>query len=337
MFKRGKIWYFSINGIKESSGTTDRERAKTLERKRQQEAWDRANGFHVKTWEEACLEWLESHQHLASYPQNKIYAAWWLKHLDGLKLPAISKDLVHGLILKNRPVDQTKHTKKNATANVYVSFVEKIIRSGSQIKPEFTRYPEPNETRRWLRIEEWRALESVMDDDLRHICTFALATGLREANDMRFEWAWIHGDAAYLPAKLTKTREDYGIPLSSAAQAVISERRQMKVRHPKYVFTNGGKPWTCVMLLRRLYRAVEAAGIAPMTFHSLRHTFGSWLAQRGVSDVVRKRLGCWSAGGDVSSGYVHFDVESLRPFCEMVFPNQSHGTSQVVDDSTKTA
>lgn len=336
MFKRGKIYYFSINGVKESSGTTDKKRAEALERKRKQEAWDRANGYHVKTWDEACLEWLQSHQHLASYIQNKIYAKWWRPHLTGLKLTAISKDLIHHSILK-RPIDMTTGTKTNSTANVYVCFAEKIIRSGSNLKPDFMRYPEPNEAKRWLRWAEWKSLEAAMDDDLRHICTFALATGLREANNMRFEWTWLHGDAAYLPRQLTKTREDYGIPLSSVAQAVIGERREAKVRHPLYVFTDGGKPWKCVRLLRRLYRAVDASGIDPMTFHSFRHTFGSWLAQRGVSDAVRRRLGCWTTGGDAASGYVHFDVESLRPFSEMVFPNGSQRIGQVSEIEAKTA
>jgi integrase len=337
MFKRGKIWYFSINGVKESSGTSDRERARALERKRQQEAWDRANGFHVKAWDEACLEWLEGHQHLTSYPQNKQLAKWWLPHLTGLKLTAITKDLIHRVIVRHRPIDPAQHIKANSTANFYVAFVEKIIRAGSQLRPEFTIYPEPGNAKRWLRQDEWAALEAEMDDDLRHVCTLALGTGLREANDMLFAWDWIHGTAAYLPRQITKTREDYGIPLGAVVQGVIEQRRQAKVRHPELVFLNRGKVWNRQALRDRLNIAVKASGIAPMTFHTFRHTFASWLAQKGVSDAVRRRLGCWSTGSDAASGYVHFDVESLRPFSEMVFPIQSQGQSQDVDSETKSA
>jgi integrase len=318
MFKRGKIWWFSIDGVKESSGTTDRGRAIALERQRRQEAWDRAKGFHVRTWDEACLEWLREHQHLVSYEQNKQMAKWWLKHLTGLKLTAIDKDLVHRVIASNRTIDQTRGTKQNATANQYVAFVEKIIRAG-KVLPDLKYYPKPDEAKRWLKPEEWTALEAKMDDDLRHICTFALGTGLREMNNVLFSWSWVHGAAAHIPRQLTKTRDDYGIPLSSVVHQVIEERRRATVRHPEFVFLNRGVPWEASTLLRRTKQAATAAGIDPMTFHTFRHTFASWLAQRGVSDAVRRRLGCWSAGQSASEGYVHFDVESLRPFSEMVF------------------
>ncbi len=335
MFKRGKIWWFSIDGVKESSGTTDRTRALALERKRRQEAWDRANGFHVRTWDEACLAWLEGHQHLVSYEQNKQMARWWLKHLTGLKLTAITKDLVHRVIASSRPIDLTQGTKQNATANQYVAFVEKIA---GDVKLGLMYYPKPDEAKRWLPWDEWKAWEAEADDDLRHICTFALGTGLREMNNVLFAWPWVHGTAGYLPRQLTKTRADYGIPFSSVVQQVLEDRRRATVRHPELVFLNRGKPWTADAVLRRTQRAAKAAGIAPMTFHTFRHTFASWLAQRGVSDAVRRRLGCWSAGQSASEGYVHFDVESLRPFSEMVFvPIASQSKNETVDSSTKTA
>lgn len=344
MFKRGKIWYFSINGTKESAGTSDKKRAEALERQRRQEAWDRANGFYVRTWDEACLAWLESHQHLASYPQNRIMARFWTEHLTGLKLNAITKELAHSLIVKHRPVNLAERIKANGTANNYVRFVEKIIRSGSSIEPNFQTYPEPIVAKRWLKREEWAELEAAMlakpekYEDLRHISTFALATGLRESNDMRFEWSWLHGaSTAYLPRQVTKTAEDYGIPLNVVAQGIIEERRQAKVRHQKYVFTEAGQPWKVHRLLKALYRAVDDADIAPMTFHTFRHTFASWLAQQGVSDAVRKRLGCWSPGTDAASNYVHFDVESLRKYSEMVFPNPSQLPATVVDSESVSA
>jgi integrase len=322
MFKRGGIWYFSIDGVRRSSGTSDRKRAEALERKLEQEAWDRSNGLHVPGWDEACLSWLEEHQHQAGYKQQCIMAKWWKPHLTGMKLPAIDKDLVHRIVSRHREIDVEKPSGKNTTANYYVGFVGKIIRAASNLKPKFRVYPEPNEEKRWLRPEEWPLLQPELYGDLRDICTFALASGLRESNDMLFEWSWLHQDdtVAILPAAVTKTAKPYGIPLNLTAQTVIKRRREAKVRHPRYVFTNQGKVWGTVMLLRALYPAVERAGIAPMTFHTFRHTFGSWLAQKGVSDAVRCRLGCWSLDEGASGGYVHFDVESLRVFSEMLDP-----------------
>lgn len=327
MYKRGGIWYFRINGVRQSSGTADKERAKLLQRKLESEAWDKQHGLHIPTWDEACLDWLTTHKHLRSYPQQKIFARWWKPHLTGRKLNTITKELIHQIVTTHREVDVTKASKVNSTANVYVLFAEKIIRAGSHLKPNFIKYKELRGGR-WLREWEWAKLLKVMPDDLRHVTTFALATGLREMNVLEFRWEWCHGDKAYLPAEVTKTDQDYGIPLNQSAMAVLSERREMTVRHKDYVFTNGGKVWTCVMVLRALKRAVEAAELEHMTFHTLRHTFASWLAQKGVSDAIRCRLGCWSNGEGASGGYVHFDVEALRPFSEMLVPNVTHPSEE---------
>lgn len=331
MYRRGKIWYFCIDGVRESSGTSDKKRAEALERKRRQEAWDRSNGYYIKTWDEACLEWLQSHQHIEGYQRNCGYAAWWTPHLTGLKVNLITRELVDR-ISRLRPVNEKEATKQNTTANQYVQFVSKILRSAGVVPPKFRLYPKKRGGKRWLKQGEWEALIPQMPDDLRHVCTFALATGLREANVMRFEWGWIHGTAAYLPASVTKTEQDYGIPLNSVSQAIIAERRKATVRHPVYVFTENGKPWYKLKLLRRLYKAVQAAGIAPMTFHTFRHTFASWLAQKGVDGAIRKRLGCWTIGGSAADGYVHFDVESLRPFSELVLSPDSHSGNRTVEN-----
>lgn len=325
MFQRGKkkTWYFRIGSVRYSSGTNDKERAKALQRKLEQEAWDRANGFHIPTWDEACLNWLEKHQHLDSYVMNKIYARWWTEHLSGFKLNAITPDLIHELIKKHREIDLTGPSSRNSTANAYTFFAAKIIRSASNLKPEFVQYKEPRNDR-WLTRQEWHTLKAQLSGDLLDICTFGLATGLREGNIIGFEWAWEHGDKAYLPPTVTKTDKPYGIPFNKTAQAVIERRRHAKVRHPVLVFTNGGKPWTCVMLLRALYRAVKRAELAHMTYHTFRHSFASWLAQMGVSDAARCRLGCWTGAGGAASRYVHFDVEDLRRFTEMLDPHLAH-------------
>lgn len=328
MYKRGGVFWFSINGVRQSSGTSNRKEAERLEAKLRQESWQRVSGFYVKSWDEACLEWLKSHKHLVSYPKNVIHAKWWTKHLRGLKVTAITKELVHTIIRRERPITLPR-SKANNTANDYVNFVAKVIRNADAPVPRFTTYPTLGPSKRWLRREEWDALVSVMDDDLRQVCTFALVTGLREANVIGLRWDWIHGDAAYLPREVTKTAEDYGIPLSTMSQAIIAERRDSKVRHKDLVFTDNGKPWYKVRLLRRLYRAVDAAELEPMVFHTFRHTFASWLAQKGVADSVRERLGCWSGGGSSAArGYVHFDVESLRPFAELL-SFDSHPKTQV--------
>lgn len=317
MFKRGVVYWTTVRGVKESLGTKIKSEAKRLEDKWRNEAYEKRNGLYIPTYDEAAADWLDANKHLSSYEMNEQMADWWDQFFAGVKVSTITPEEVHKLVKANRPIDEEKKVPANTTANRFVLFLAKIVRSKWQA-PKFRLYPQPKGRRRWLRPEEWTALIPHMSDEFRQLCTFALATGLREANVFEFEWTWLHGDKAYLPASVTKTDEDYGIPLNRTAQAIIEERRRANVSHQKYVFTHNGELWYTVKAIRYLEKAAEAAGIERMVFHGFRHTFASWLAQRGVSDAVRVRLGCWSTGGKASDKYVHFDVEALRPFSNML-------------------
>ena len=170
---------------------------------------------------------------------------------------------------------------------------------------------------RWLTIEEWYKLSAEMGNDLQDVSLLALATGLRQANVIGLRWTWLHGDWLEIPAEFTKTRKPYGIPLNRTAQGVIESSRGNKVMHAQLVFTRGAKPWNRVTLCRQLKDAVARAGIPGFTFHGFRHTFASWLAQKGVSEAIRARLGCWRTGS-MTDHYAHFDVRSLMPYARII-------------------
>lgn len=315
--KPGGNWYISVGGTRQTAGTKDREKARQLEHKLNQEAWDRRHGLVAPTWDQACLSWIGDNPRQAETYENLKYLCWWKPFLSGKKLTAIDPKLVHKIISENRVVDLHARISENATANGYVSFVGRVIRHGSNLAPKFIHYPAIRFRERWLRIEEWLALSPYLNPDEIDIFTYALATGQREANCMFLEWGWIDGAAVLIPATETKTRVPYGIPLNQVARSVLDRRRQGAVKHLAYVFTNRGKPWYRVALLRALARACRKAGIEPITVHGLRHTFNTWLARAGVAKEVRKRL-LGHSGGDVHDGYTHFDVDSLRQHVEVI-------------------
>lgn len=318
----GPWWFWDpIEQRRVSSGTTDKERAKALLRARENEAHDRKTGRYVPRWEEKAQTWMELHQHLTSVRSQEDYHNFWLTHLAGLHLNEIDEERVHTIVLRERPgVSTERRVPANSTANNYVRFVGKILRFGKVTPPTFYRYPEPKRSRGWLRPEQWALLQGELPANARRVCTFALATGLRIENVLRFRWTWLHGDRAYLPLEVTKTDEDYGIPLNASAAGVIAQVRADVVRHPEFVFTHMGQPWKYETLLKALKTAAARVGLGKVTPHVLRHTFASWLTQQGVSDSIRRRLGCWQMGGGADAGYQHFDVEWLRPFAERIDP-----------------
>lgn len=244
---------------------------------------------------------------------------FWRDKLKGKRVDQINPRLMHQLTLQHFKVNLLEPAPANGTANGYVSFVSRVLRHSSNLNTKFTYYPKPKGRDRWITPAEWAGLSEKLYPDLHDVCLFGLATGLRASNVIFFRWSWLQeGDAwVLIPPEFTKTDKPYGIPLNKTAQAVIRSRRGTTIRHPEYVFLNRGKPWYRVMLCREVNRAMKAAKVEDFTFHCFRHTFASWLAQRGVSQSVRARLGCWTTGS-ITDRYSHFDVESLRPFSELV-------------------
>ena len=326
MYRRGKrgIWQISVAGARQSSGTSDKQRAKALQDKLNAANWDRKHGLVVPTWDQACLSWLDDNPQKADQEIYTYFLKWWKQHLSGKRLDSITPKMINQIVLDNRPgVSLTERVKQNATANTYVGFVGRIIRHGSNMRPRFQVYPARLGYDQWVTPEDWAKIAAKLTEDERDVLTFALATGQREANVMFFEWAWAEKDRATVPSADTKTDKPYGIPLNLTAQAILEKRRKGAIKHVRYAFTNQGEVWYRLKLLRALKRACKAAEVPYITVHGLRHTFGTWLARNGVPKDIRQRL-MGHTRGDTHDIYIHHDVESLRPYCLVIDAQLSH-------------
>ena len=112
----------------------------------------------------------------------------------------------------------------------------------------------------------------------RDVVLFRLSTGLRQANVKNLEWsqgdlackvAWIHPDQA-------KARAAIHVSLDSVACGVLNRQ---KGKHETRVFTHRGKPVKWVNT-KACCEALQRAGISKgFRWHSLRHTWASWLAR----------------------------------------------------------
>jgi integrase len=160
----------------------------------------------------------------------------------------------------------------------------------------------------------WRASVS-LDHPFSHMLRFILLTATRrdEAADMR--WTELEedeggaGDIWLIPAARYKTKVNFEIPLSKAAQVVLREAGRIKLGTAGYVFTtNGDAPisgfskWKAhfdgLMLAER--RKIAAAYgddadkvvVPRWTIHDLRRTARSLMSQAGVvPDHAERALG----------------------------------------------
>jgi len=139
--------------------------------------------------------------------------------------------------------------------------------------------------------------------------------GLRKRNVTDLEWsqvdlqrnvAWIHADQA-------KGGKSIHVLLNATAMDIL--RKQIG-KHPIRVFTYRGKPINQVNT-KAWRRALERAGIDDFRWHDLRHTWASWLTQKGVPLNVIQEMGAWEST-EMVKRYAHLAPEQFRKHAMVV-------------------
>lgn len=170
---------------------------------------------------------------------------------------------------------------------------------------------ENNSRDRWLTVEEENRLLSYLADRYKDIVKLVLNSGLRqdEVLSLTHQQVDMFRKVIVVKGKGNKTRT---IPLNKTALNILKGR--IKTRHIKsdliFPSANGTKIQKS-KLLKAFKKAVKQAGIVDFTFHDLRHTFATRLAQAGIDlYAISKLLG----HKDISTTqrYAHHCPESLR-------------------------
>ena len=155
----------------------------------------------------------------------------------------------------------------------------------------------------------------------------ALRTGMRQAELRGLQWHSINWENRSLVVRhslndLTKrleppksNRERY-IPLDLDLYEALYRRRESR----GYVFLDSnGKPFDCKRLIRRLRDVRRKAGLRNFGWHTLRHTFASHLATKGVPlHIVQALLGHSSIV--TTMRYAHVAPSTLRLAVDMLNP-----------------
>jgi integrase len=143
-------------------------------------------------------------------------------------------------------------------------------------------------------------LEHFEDDRDSEAIRVAAYSGLRLGELLALRWRDVDwtGSALTISRSLssgvegtTKTGHVRRVPMADQAAAALDRlsQRQDFVSPGDYVFCNAlGRPLDGSALRRRYKRARDAAGLRPLRWHDLRHTFGSLLVAGGVDLVSIK-------------------------------------------------
>lgn len=240
-------------------------------------------------------------------------------------------------IYPNRPLNritgsdiaEALRDKKPATANRTINIIRAALNLAvrhnlAEHAPDIPRRQSPPGRLRWLTQQEWHTLRHHLPAHLQPAADFALATGLRRANVFGLRWSQIDlkRKVAWVDASETKTRRAIGVPLSDTALTAL---RLCLGQHPEYVFTFPRK--VAGKIIRSPIgspktawnAAIRRAGMAPATWHDLRHTWASWHVQNGTPLAVLRELGGWSSM-DMVNRYAHLAPDHVQAWANNAAP-----------------
>lgn len=169
----------------------------------------------------------------------------------------------------------------------------------------------------FFKREDFQTLINIIKESwLKEMVIFATLTGLRRAELVNLRWTDVDLNRYIIaiqsnPTYKTKQGKRRVLPLSDSALFMLRQKTKGKVS--EYVFTLNGKgvkgEWLSHKFKYYVYKCKFQED--KLHFHSLRHTFASWLVQDGVSLYeVQKLLG--HTDSKTTMMYAHLQSEQLH-------------------------
>lgn len=322
IYQRNGTWYMDIRTpsgerVRRSLGTQDKQKAQELRSKLEHEFWQQSRlGIKPKKlWDEAALKWLEEKKHEKKSIDDDISRLRNLPQLRGIFLDELTRDIIMAAIEPKKC--------KPSTKNRYIALVRAILYKARDEwgwideVPKLKQYKETGGRIRWLKPHEaQRLIDALPDNFWRQMAIFSLCTGLRQGNVFGLKWeqvdlarriAWIYADE-------TKANKAIGVPLNKTAIQILSERLG---KHPIFVFTNSVNNRIKELDDRVWERSLKKAQIKNFRWHDLRHTWASWLVQKGVPLLALKEMGGWEKL-EMVMRYAHLATEHLQSHADIL-------------------
>lgn len=184
----------------------------------------------------------------------------------------------------------------------------------------------PKREDRWLTPDEAERLLNACAKHMRPLVEFLLFTGARAGEALYLDWRDVDLTRAQVTFVKTKNGEPRSVPLRSRVVASLSA---LKHREGAVFRTHSGEPYSRPRaekprkgherdaadtsagskITTGFKAACRRANIENFRVHDCRHTWASWVAQRGGTLADLQRLGGWKTASMVFR-YSHADVSS---------------------------
>ena len=175
---------------------------------------------------------------------------------------------------------------------------ENPVSEASRLDDKFLEVPDNNRTR-YLTNEEARTLlESLAtkSTDVHDMAFLSLYTGMRAGEILKLQWRDIDFKSSLIRIRNPKNDETRSAFITPAIKEILLNREAGENQEYLFVSKNGSQ---VAEVSNTFERAIIELGfndgvedrLDKVVFHSLRHTFGSWLAQNGeplqvISDLL---------------------------------------------------
>ena len=191
-----------------------------------------------------------------------------------------------------------------------------------------------DERKQHLTPEQFRKVLAASPEEMRPIFALLTATGMRRSELLlTCRWAHIKGNHIYLP--ISKNGDAKEIVLNQYAQQVLAT---LPVGEPADMLFPGVTPGQVSMAFHRVCKTLQIEGAR---LHDLRHTFSTWLRQRGAElDVIARQLGhrdlrMTRRYARVSSAQVEQAVNGLDSVFGDYYRHTSSQKGKLLTDETK--
>lgn len=272
--------------------------------------------FRVPSVLGVVREWVRDQEKRVKESTGRIYGDMLAAVTKALRGDPQLPDFTHGDA--KRLLHALKAGRAGSTANLYFRAFRRALQDAVRAKliadnpaAGVDPLPETDSTEKApFSAEEVRQLiDAAPDEEWKGCILIAAHTGLRFGDVLKLSRSHVEGDKLVIrPTKTSRNRKPVVIPLTPPCVRWIGDKKG------KFFPVVGalkpgtrGTYFTRIMAAAGVERTVMRHGEpAARSFHSLRHSFTSWLAEADVhADVRQKLTGHKSAG--IHARYTHHD------------------------------
>lgn len=289
-------WWVRVGRkTRQSTGTADRQAAEEYERVLTQRVWrlEKLGDRGAVSWNEAAGRWLASSTRARK--RDRELLEWLAPHVGIHAVSEVADPDSLELLRQHGLAGGWSHSTVDRMMGT-VSAVLHACETWRYLEhaPVVPMYRPPRDEARWLTPPEFERLCGILPMHLTLAARFATATLLRMRAMLKLTWDRVNlkTGTAWVPRAHQKAGRTFGLPLTPEAVRILRAARWLTPPESPYVFTWRGKPMDDVNG-KAFQDAVNAAGLAPLCWHDLRHTGASWAVQSGMTLPELMVLGDW--------------------------------------------